>query len=127
MSVGRSVRLQPDPDRVVSELVTLGALSESPAPSVTRVVFTETDLRARAYLKQLCTDAGLPVREDAVGNTFARVTPALGFWLLAVALGLLLADSLTRHRARQRSWQRGSAAFIRVTDLLAACLSVCAA
>lgn len=29
-------------------------------------------------------------------NSFARVSPALGFWLLALALALLLADSLTR-------------------------------
>ncbi|MGO4571954.1 ABC transporter permease [Microvirga sp. 2TAF3] len=31
-------------------------------------------------------------------NTFARVSPALGFWLLALAFGLLVADSLTRLR-----------------------------
>ena len=39
---------------------------------VTRVVFSEADLRARAYVKGLCADAGLTVREDAIGNTFAR-------------------------------------------------------
>lgn len=50
----------------------LAQFSDAPAPAVTRVVFTETDLRARAYLKQLCAAAGLAVREDAVGNTFAR-------------------------------------------------------
>jgi ureidoglycolate amidohydrolase len=55
-----------------SEFASLAAISEAPAPAVTRVVFTDTDLRARAYLKQLCADAGLAVREDAVGNTFAR-------------------------------------------------------
>jgi osmoprotectant transport system permease protein len=32
------------------------------------------------------------------GNTFARVSPALGFWLLGLALGLLVADALTRLR-----------------------------
>jgi len=35
-------------------------------------MFSETDLRARRYVKELCNDAGLAVREDAVGNTFAR-------------------------------------------------------
>ena len=55
-----------------SELETLASFSGSPAPAVTRVVFTETDLRARAYVKSLCEAAGLAVREDAVGNTFAR-------------------------------------------------------
>jgi N-carbamoyl-L-amino-acid hydrolase len=39
---------------------------------VTRVVFSEADLRARAYVKSLCSAAGLTLREDAVGNTFAR-------------------------------------------------------
>ena len=39
---------------------------------VTRVVFTPADLRARAFLKALCEEAGLEIRADAVGNTFAR-------------------------------------------------------
>jgi len=32
------------------------------------------------------------------GNTFARVSPALGFWLLLLAFALLAADALTRLR-----------------------------
>ncbi len=40
--------------------------------AVTRIVFSEDDLRARASLKSLYAEAGLQVREDAVGNTFAR-------------------------------------------------------
>jgi N-carbamoyl-L-amino-acid hydrolase len=52
--------------------VALAACSDAPAPAVTRVAFSETDMKARAYLKTLCTEAGLNVREDAVGNTFAR-------------------------------------------------------
>jgi N-carbamoyl-L-amino-acid hydrolase len=40
--------------------------------AVTRVVFTEDDLQARAWLKSLYAEAGLQVHEDAVGNTFAR-------------------------------------------------------
>jgi N-carbamoyl-L-amino-acid hydrolase len=71
MSV-RSVRLQPDQDRLARELAALAAISDAPAPAVTRVVFSDTDLRAREYLKTLCIEAGLTVREDAVGNTFAR-------------------------------------------------------
>jgi N-carbamoyl-L-amino-acid hydrolase len=39
---------------------------------VTRVVFTEADVRGREYVKRLCREAGLTIREDAVGNTFAR-------------------------------------------------------
>ena len=39
---------------------------------MTRVVYTAADLAARAFIKELCNDAGLSVREDAIGNTFAR-------------------------------------------------------
>lgn len=42
--------------------------------AVTRVVFSEDDLQARKWLKSLYSEAGLRVREDAVGNTFARWT-----------------------------------------------------
>jgi N-carbamoyl-L-amino-acid hydrolase len=61
-----------DMDRLAQELEALGQISEAPGPVVTRVVFTEADLRGREFVKQLCRDAGLIVREDAVGNTFAR-------------------------------------------------------
>src|SRR4051812_5115677 len=61
-----------DQNLLLSELDTLASFSESPAPAVTRIVFSEQDLRARAYVKELCEKAGLKVREDAVGNTFAR-------------------------------------------------------
>jgi ureidoglycolate amidohydrolase len=58
--------------QLTQELETLASFSDAPAPAVTRVVFSETDRRARAYVKELCANAGLIVREDAVGNTFAR-------------------------------------------------------
>ncbi len=59
-------------DRLMAELFALAKISEAEPPVVTRVVFGEADLRARAYVKRLCAEAGLTVREDAVGNTFAR-------------------------------------------------------
>ena len=59
---------------LMRELETLAQFSDAPAPAVTRVVFSETDLRARAYVKEICAAAGLAIREDAVGNTFARWT-----------------------------------------------------
>lgn len=58
--------------RLQQEIDQLAAISEAPPPVVTRVLFTEADLRGRAYVKKLCTEAGLVVREDAVGNIFAR-------------------------------------------------------
>jgi ureidoglycolate amidohydrolase len=59
-------------ERLDAELCDLGAISAEPAPVVTRVVYTEADLRARRFVKDLCAEASLDIREDALGNTFAR-------------------------------------------------------
>ena len=59
-------------DRLMGELMALAQISEAEPPVVTRVVFGEADMRARAYVKGLCEAAGLTVRHDAIGNTFAR-------------------------------------------------------
>jgi ureidoglycolate amidohydrolase len=61
-----------DRERLLSELETLASFSDAEPPAVTRIVFTPTDLRARAWLKACCEEAGLKVRQDAIGNTFAR-------------------------------------------------------
>ncbi len=58
--------------RLESELAELAEISAIPAPEVERIVFSEQDMRARVWLKGLCAAAGLEVREDAVGNTYAR-------------------------------------------------------
>jgi N-carbamoyl-L-amino-acid hydrolase len=63
---------QVDGDRLQQQIDQLAAISAAPAPVVTRVLFSEADLRARAYVKKLCQEAGLSLREDAVGNIFAR-------------------------------------------------------
>jgi ureidoglycolate amidohydrolase len=66
------MKLEIDRDRLTSEIEALAAISDADAPAVTRIVFTPTDLKARAWLTRLCEQAGLSVRQDAVGNTFAR-------------------------------------------------------
>lgn len=58
-------------DLLSTELSKLAEISEAEPPVITRVVFGEADRRARAYVKSLCVEAGLVVREDAIGNTFA--------------------------------------------------------
>jgi ureidoglycolate amidohydrolase len=50
----------------------LSLISEAPAPVVTRVLFSEADMRGREYVRKAARDAGLAIREDAVGNIFAR-------------------------------------------------------
>jgi N-carbamoyl-L-amino-acid hydrolase len=59
-------------DRLISELNALAQISEADPPVVTRVLFSEADLRARAYVKGLCREAKLEVHEDPIGNIFAR-------------------------------------------------------
>jgi ureidoglycolate amidohydrolase len=61
-----------DRDRMLSEIEALASISAAQPPVVTRIVFTDSDLKARAWMKERCGEAGLTVREDAVGNTFAR-------------------------------------------------------
>ncbi len=61
-----------DRSRLLSEIDTLASFSDAEAPAVTRIVFTPTDLKARFWMKARCEEAGLTVREDAIGNTFAR-------------------------------------------------------
>ena len=61
-----------DEPRLSREIEELAGFSDTPYPSVTRVLFTETDMRARAWLIDRMAAAGLAVRVDAVGNTFAR-------------------------------------------------------
>jgi N-carbamoyl-L-amino-acid hydrolase len=59
-------------DALIAELLTLGKISEAEPPIVTRVVFSEADMRGRAYVRSLCENAGLAISIDAIGNTFAR-------------------------------------------------------
>ena len=66
------MKIEVDADRVAREIDALAAITDAEPPAVTRVVFTEQDLRARAWLKERCAEAGLAIREDAVGNTFIR-------------------------------------------------------
>jgi ureidoglycolate amidohydrolase len=72
MSKRTDSALNIDIDTLQSEIDALAAISEQPPPVVTRVLFSEADLRARMFVKQLCQRAGLALREDAVGNLFAR-------------------------------------------------------
>jgi N-carbamoyl-L-amino-acid hydrolase len=66
------LRLDVEIDSLMTELGELAAHSDAQSPAVTRIVYSGADLAARAFVKELFTDAGLRVREDALGNTFAR-------------------------------------------------------
>ena len=66
------MKIDIDQERLANELDALGAISQEVPPVVTRVVFTEADIRGREFVKNLSSEAGLAVRVDSVGNTFAR-------------------------------------------------------
>ena len=78
------MRLEIDQHRLLAELETLASFSDAAPPAVTRIVFTPSDLKARTWLNSRCEEAGLTVRQDAIGNIFARwngadpAAPAVG-------------------------------------------------
>jgi N-carbamoyl-L-amino-acid hydrolase len=78
------MKLEVDGTRLVSEIEELATISDAEPPAVTRIVFSSTDLKARQWLKARCEASGLSVREDAIGNIFARwsgsdpAAPAIG-------------------------------------------------
>ena len=92
--------MEVDIARVVREMHTLAGFTDAEQSgkpderAVTRIVFTQHDLDARAWLKTLYAEAGLVVREDAVGNTFARWLgtepdqPAVGTGSLSIATSI---------------------------------------
>jgi ureidoglycolate amidohydrolase len=66
------MNLEVDQHRLMLEIEELALISDAEAPALTRIVFTPTDLRARAWLMARCEEAGLAIRQDAIGNIFAR-------------------------------------------------------
>jgi N-carbamoyl-L-amino-acid hydrolase len=57
---------------LLDELKKLATFSDVPAPAVTRVMLSDTDLAARKYLVDLFETENLEVRVDGAGNIFAR-------------------------------------------------------
>jgi ureidoglycolate amidohydrolase len=66
------ITIEIDSDRLTRWIDELAAFSEAPAPAVTRVLFSDVDLAARAWVIARCEEEGLVIRQDAVGNIFAR-------------------------------------------------------
>ncbi|CAI9776883.1 unnamed protein product [Fraxinus pennsylvanica] len=64
--------LSVDSESLQKQIDELSTLSDTPAPSVTRILYSEKDVLARRFIKNLMGLSGLSVREDAVGNIFGR-------------------------------------------------------
>ncbi|XP_048235313.1 ureidoglycolate hydrolase isoform X2 [Ricinus communis] len=71
-SIASPSSLSVDTQTLQKQIDELSAFSDTPAPSVTRVLYSEKDVLARRYIKNLMGLSGLSVREDAVGNIFGR-------------------------------------------------------
>jgi hydantoinase/carbamoylase family amidase len=66
------MQIEIDSERIQSEIDELAQISEAPPPVVTRVLFSRANLKARAFIQERCSKLQLAIREDAVGNVFAR-------------------------------------------------------
>ncbi len=59
-------------DRLAALLEELATFSDPACPGVTRVLFSPPDLAARRWIRTRFAEQGLVLREDALGNLFAR-------------------------------------------------------
>ncbi len=66
------MQIEVDAARIVADLEKLATFSDTESPSITRIVYSEADNRARAWLEAECLAIGLTVRKDGLGNLFAR-------------------------------------------------------
>ncbi len=57
-------------ERLLADLAALARIGATPAGGVSRPAYSDDDLRAREFVRQLMRDAGLDVRVDTAGNTF---------------------------------------------------------
>jgi ureidoglycolate amidohydrolase len=78
LGIFRMNSIKVDIQRLQHEIDELALITEVEPPVVTRVLFSEADLRGRDFVKKLCREAGLALRTDEVGNIFARWDGANG-------------------------------------------------
>src|ERR1700744_3208036 len=64
--------MQINRNRLMADLDKLASLTDGTPPGISRLVFGEADQQSRVWLKSQCSEAGLALREDSVGNMFAR-------------------------------------------------------
>lgn len=63
-----------DLNNIRTGLETLARFDSAPdQPGTTRVLFSDAEMEARGYIKNLMRDTGMTVREDAIGNIFGTL------------------------------------------------------
>jgi len=68
----QDVALRADAARMEERILRLAEFGKDPRGGVSRVAFSEADLRGRAYIISLMRQAGLAVRVDPAGNIIGR-------------------------------------------------------
>ncbi|HTM08939.1 MAG TPA: Zn-dependent hydrolase [Verrucomicrobiae bacterium] len=76
-------RLAINKDRLLADLNAISRIGIGDRGSVTRLVFSVTELRSRQLLVHLMTQAGLKVQVDRIGNIFGRLEGGGGPAVLA--------------------------------------------
>lgn len=71
VSLSFSLNITINTTHLISMIQTLATHNDLNPPSVQRILYSESDLSARAYVHDLLTSAGLSVQEDPIGNIFA--------------------------------------------------------
>jgi len=70
--VSFSFQYKVNQDRIENRILTLGNYGKNPEGGVSRVAFSEADIKGREYMMQLMKDAELEVSIDAAGNIIGR-------------------------------------------------------
>ena len=63
-------KIEINQNQLNQEIDKLASITDADPPAVTRILFTATDLKGRAYVTQIAREADLEILEDAIGNLF---------------------------------------------------------
>ncbi|WP_349654928.1 hypothetical protein [Neobacillus sp. 114] len=59
--------------RIEKHIEILSQFTATPGKGTTRLAYSEEDLQARNYIKEIMKEYGLSVREDGLGNIFGKL------------------------------------------------------
>ena len=60
-------------ENIRKDIENLNMYNETPGEGITRILFTEQELKARKYIKKRMREVGLEVEEDAIGNIYGTL------------------------------------------------------
>src|SRR5215216_2969115 len=72
LSIANATDLRANASRMEVRIRKLSEFGKNPEGGVSRVAFSEADIKGREYIKELMQQAGLRVRVDTAGNIIGR-------------------------------------------------------